>query len=258
VVADRGHHHTVGADRTGTNKTLSDRRLKCRLNNHPQLANSELRWQMSRVSSPALDLTAARRHWVDIAMATTLVHKSGEWIRGRLRIGTEGQNRGTNANQALGSSITYMRRYGLAAMLGMTVEEDDDGAASGYNSRTAKPAKNEVENAIHQQKQPAATSGVLDKLADAKSVSRSSMGKERLIRRIIDGEEYLATQHDRSDSEAMNSREKHLRTKVLEKASIDDLTKFLSHIGAKAKGANNTAAKAVGAALDGDIVTAVN
>ena len=124
-------------------------------------------------------------------------------------------------------------------------------AAAGLGGEEYASA-NEVENAIHQQQtRPAAASGVLDKLADAK-------GKERLIRRIIDGEEYLATQHDRSDSEAMNSREKHLRTKVLEKASIDDLTKFLSHIGAKAKGANNTAAKAVAAALDGDIVTAVN
>ena len=62
-------------------------------------------------------------------LVTTLAHSSGEWIRGRLKIGTEGANKGVNANQALSSSISYMRRYALAAIVG--VIQDDDGLALG-------------------------------------------------------------------------------------------------------------------------------
>lgn len=65
-------------------------------------------------------------------LTTTLAHSSGEWISGELKIGTEGANKGVNANQALGSSISYMRRYALAAIVGI-IQEDDDGNDSGDN-----------------------------------------------------------------------------------------------------------------------------
>jgi hypothetical protein len=32
-----------------------------------------------------------------------------------------------NSPQAIGSAITYMRRYAISAVLGLIVEEDDDG-----------------------------------------------------------------------------------------------------------------------------------
>ena len=131
-------------------------------------------------------------------------------------------------------------------------------AAAGLGGEEYASA-NEVENAIHQQQQtrPAAASGVLDKLADAHPEIRE---KERLIGRIRDGEEYLGKRKNRNDHEAMNSRQRHLKTKVLEEASTADLSAFFEHIKAKAteEHAPANAAKAVAAALDGDIVTAVN
>jgi hypothetical protein len=58
-------------------------------------------------------------------LLTTLAHCSGQWIRSCLPILNEKGNA-----QGLGSSITYMRRYALSAMVGITCDEDDDGNAA--------------------------------------------------------------------------------------------------------------------------------
>lgn len=69
-------------------------------------------------------------------LVTTLYHTSGQWISSRLCIPLDKNNA-----QGLGSAITYGRRYGLAALLGIVNDEDDDGnAASGVGAKKA-PAK---------------------------------------------------------------------------------------------------------------------
>lgn len=68
-------------------------------------------------------------------LVTTLLHTSGQWISGRVRMPLE---RGTA--QAAGSAITYGRRYGLAALLGIVADEDDDGHAATV-TQALKPAK---------------------------------------------------------------------------------------------------------------------
>lgn len=60
-------------------------------------------------------------------MRTRLMHSSGQWIEGEVPCMIARQ---TNPMQALGSAITYARRYGLAAIVGIA-PEDDDGNASG-------------------------------------------------------------------------------------------------------------------------------
>jgi hypothetical protein len=60
-----------------------------------------------------------------VTVTTMLVHTSGEWIAEDLTM-TAGQN----TPQAIGSAITYGRRYGLAAMVGIAPEDDDGQAAS--------------------------------------------------------------------------------------------------------------------------------
>jgi hypothetical protein len=73
-------------------------------------------------------------------LATILVHESGQWIKGRLYVPAEEQ-RGTNAAQQLGSALTYVRRYGLCALLGITTE-DDDGASAGAPSQRQAASSN--------------------------------------------------------------------------------------------------------------------
>lgn len=65
----------------------------------------------------------------EITVTTQLTHESGQWIRGTC--GAKPAK--VNDPQAVGSCITYLRRYSLAAVCGMATEEDDDG-----NSATPK------------------------------------------------------------------------------------------------------------------------
>jgi hypothetical protein len=77
------------------------------------------------------------------AEAPTLVYElihaeSGEAIAGEMPL-MIGDN---PTSQALGSAITYARRYALTAVLNLVADEDDDGAASQSYGRTAqKPAQ---------------------------------------------------------------------------------------------------------------------
>lgn len=75
-------------------------------------------------------------HETGVVIETMLVHVSGQWITGHLVMTPK--DRGP---QALGSAITYGRRYGLQAIVGVAPEdEDDDGnAASGRPSKTSRP-----------------------------------------------------------------------------------------------------------------------
>jgi hypothetical protein len=60
-----------------------------------------------------------------IVLVTTLYHSSGQWLRGYLSV-----NPVKNDPQAIGSALTYARRYALSAMVGLTTEEDDDGESA--------------------------------------------------------------------------------------------------------------------------------
>lgn len=66
-------------------------------------------------------------------LTTMLVHTSGQWISSAAHITAE-QN-AKNKMQALGSQLTYMKRYALAAMLGIASDEDDDGNGSSEQRR---------------------------------------------------------------------------------------------------------------------------
>jgi len=60
-----------------------------------------------------------------IVIKTVLLHESGEWISSRLALTPV-----KNDPQAIGSAITYGRRYSLAAMVGVASENEDDDAES--------------------------------------------------------------------------------------------------------------------------------
>lgn len=57
----------------------------------------------------------------NVILITLLAHSSGEWVAGELYVGRQDQ-----PPQSEGSSLTYKRRYGMSAMLGVASEEDDD------------------------------------------------------------------------------------------------------------------------------------
>lgn len=71
------------------------------------------------------------------ALTTILMHESGEYIADTVILAFT-----KNDAQGIGSSLTYFRRYALAAVIGIVADDDDDGnAASGQGAakQTAKP-----------------------------------------------------------------------------------------------------------------------
>jgi len=59
-------------------------------------------------------------------VTTMLLHESGQWIKSKLKMPIE-----KVTAQSIGSTITYGRRYGLSAMVGIAQYDDDGNAASG-------------------------------------------------------------------------------------------------------------------------------
>ncbi len=60
-----------------------------------------------------------------VVIVTTMIHSSGQWIRGRLRMTPT-----KNDPQGIGSAITYSRRYSYAAIVGVAQVDDDGNQAS--------------------------------------------------------------------------------------------------------------------------------
>lgn len=81
-----------------------------------------------------------------MTVETILVHTSGEWYSSSTPIVSKEQNN----PQALGSAITYAKRYGLQSMVLLPAEDDDGNRASGNDTvastmQTAVPSTAKVE-----------------------------------------------------------------------------------------------------------------
>jgi hypothetical protein len=73
-------------------------------------------------------------------LRTTLMHASGQWLASETPLFVQEQS-----SQAFGSALTYMKRYALCALVGVSADEDDDGNAGDGHSAEKKdrapPAK---------------------------------------------------------------------------------------------------------------------
>lgn len=72
-------------------------------------------------------------------LITLLTHKSGQWIKSELPISLTGDS---VDYQALGSAITYIKRYSYCAILGIVADADDDVNAACGNEATFKGQSN--------------------------------------------------------------------------------------------------------------------
>lgn len=71
-----------------------------------------------------------------VTIVTMLIHSSGEWIKSTLTMVPKDKG-----PQAVGSALTYARRYALSAMVGVCPVDDDGEAAMGRGNATGKPPK---------------------------------------------------------------------------------------------------------------------
>lgn len=74
-----------------------------------------------------------------VVIETILLHESGEWISECLEVPVSKQDA-----QGVGSAITYGRRYGLQALIGVPAEDDDGNAATSPRATTPAQATGDV------------------------------------------------------------------------------------------------------------------
>lgn len=74
------------------------------------------------------------------AMQTRLLHVGGGELVGLVPLHS-GDSKGLNPMQAMGSAISYGRRYGLLSLLCLTAEDDDGHAVAQAQAQAAQPAR---------------------------------------------------------------------------------------------------------------------
>lgn len=83
-----------------------------------------------------------------VHVTTLLAHVSGEFIKETLSI-----KPARDDAQSIGSAITYARRYGLSALVGIIGDEDDDGNAA-VTSPNTKPVLTTVKKTVQEPRSP--------------------------------------------------------------------------------------------------------
>jgi len=84
-----------------------------------------------------------------VGIITILMHESGEWIETEPIYATPAKQ----DPQATGSAITYLKRYSLSAVFGITSDEDDDGNSNSpqtnnnYQRQNAPQQSNNISDA---------------------------------------------------------------------------------------------------------------
>jgi hypothetical protein len=99
-------------------------------------------WEVAR--KPLTDnglsvIQPVEEHEHGIMVTTRLLHVSGQWIESSITMPLD-----KRTSQAVGSAISYGRRYSLAAMVGVVADDDDDAneaTANAPKEDAKRPAK---------------------------------------------------------------------------------------------------------------------
>jgi len=102
-----------------------------------------------------------------VLVTTRVLHTSGQWIEGVVSSPI-----GKSDPQGVGSAITYLRRYALAAMCGIT-QEDDDGNGAAKVKPTSKSAPKNPEVTDIEWAALKADLAQIDAMADAPDTAKA-------------------------------------------------------------------------------------
>lgn len=119
-----------------------------------------------------------------LIVTTLLMHSTGQWIRSVLRVMPK-----DDTPQAVGSALTYARRYSLTAMVGIAQVDDDGNAASGRQTNGHVQAY----DAPHSPK------GDLGKNIDAEQAQRAAIGMREILEADVQEDVkalHVADKHD--------------------------------------------------------------
>lgn len=109
--------------------------IKAKVNPHfkSKYADLDACWDVAREPLSKNHLAVVQwpsAHGRSVTVETWLMHASGQWMCCPLTLLARDES-----PQAVGSAITYGRRYGFSGAIGITSDEDDDG-----NAASQKPA----------------------------------------------------------------------------------------------------------------------
>jgi hypothetical protein len=130
-------------------------------------------------------------------LVTRLLHSSGQWIAGETPLFVKPNKFGDVTNQEFGSALTYMKRYALAAILGVAADEDDDANAADGNTVESSKDRTPANAPAMKNKLAAVTSGA--KVPDPKpeppvALSEAALKEAaKMIRKELDKAPDMAT-----------------------------------------------------------------
>lgn len=115
-------------------------------------------WEACRTQLSANGIAVIQSPEADgnrVTVTTLLAHASGEWVQGALTLTARQAD-----PQSVGSAITYGRRYGLASMVGVAPDDEDDGeAAQGRSKDAPRERRDERPREAPRQSAPASKPG---------------------------------------------------------------------------------------------------
>lgn len=141
----------------------------------------------------------------NVTITTRIFNAMGQYIEDTVQLPTIQANKMNNA-QVLGAVITYMRRYTLCALLGITADEDVDAALPAKEEKKAP-----VQKAPQEQKGGPATQAESDRL-NALVKTKYHDGTGVFTREEI--ELYLSYRKDKTAAELIEFIENALRNRM--------------------------------------------
>lgn len=167
----------------------------------PSLAKNNL--SVSQVASCSLN------GWVVISR---LMHSSGQWIEGSTPIlNTKGDAQG------FGSAMTYARRYGMSALIGLTQDDDD-----------ANDASNKKATAI---KEKADDLGKFEESSDSKRAAEWVKSGKKATKAQVDFLTKFALSKGTDDVELLNAMFKKFNVGQLEDLTMTQVQQALESFG---------------------------
>jgi hypothetical protein len=118
-----------------------------------------------------------------VGVETLLLHSSGQWFKFSLTLPCE-----KDTPQAIGSCITYGRRYGICAILGVS-QEDDDGNAGSAPKKEPEPKPEPAKKTTNPPMKKPSASDMVKSIQGIKD-----------IKRVMDAQKYaLSAGYDTKD-----------------------------------------------------------
>jgi hypothetical protein len=179
-------------------------------------------WDVCRNLLQQNKLAVAQVGGIDVGgsyLETILAHESGEWISGKYPL----KPVKADDPQALGSALTYARRYTLAAILGIVTEDDDAEGAMGRKAEIRqKPAVKPA--------QPASPVGAVKKPVTAEQLKKLEIFQKagKNIKNLVDAHKWKVAKLSNLSFEQAETLIKELtsRTNIVESSPPDSSSGF--------------------------------